>query len=417
MNVTPSNRICVRCKGTRMLCGKPVCPLVQKAKAMHRLRKTVDSTELYGSSPPAVFIGHVGYPEVFTGPMLAPFSHSESLDIPEQWFGLPLSEVIQRRYALLRTKDMMKVTDAQDPGRLLEDMQDLAMSVGRSVDSEAIFKRRPLLETRWDPVAAPYGASVPLEKFELTENPRIPRKVDRVVSDELKAAEGMTELYDHDIPVSSISKILSVGLLGMDDARKLVPTRWSITATDDTVGKEMIKNIKDYEELSDFLLFRSAYAGNFFNVMLVPGKWSFEVIEVYVPGSIWMHDEKDTGLVFMKDWEPYKGRTTYASNVAGGYYAARVSVLEGLKRMKRQGTAIVFREITPEYWTPVGVWQVRENVRNAMKQKNRPTKFDTLEQMLAFVSEQSYTKGAWERESHLLPVIRSREALLRYMRG
>jgi hypothetical protein len=44
----------------------------------------------------------------------------------------------------------------------------------------------------------------------------------------------------------------------------------------------------------------------------------------------------------------------------------------------------VLREARPGYIMPVGVWQVRENVRNAMKQK--PYLFNTLAQSLQFIS-------------------------------
>jgi hypothetical protein len=51
---------------------------------------------------------------------------------------------------------------------------------------------------------------------------------------------------------------------------------------------------------------------------------------------------------------------------------------------RRQATVIVLREAHPGYIMPVGVWQVRENVRNAMRQK--PFIFKTLDDSLKFVA-------------------------------
>jgi hypothetical protein len=47
---------------------------------------------------------------------------------------------------------------------------------------------------------------------------------------------------------------------------------------------------------------------------------------------------------------------------------------------RRQAAVIVLREAHPGYIMPVGVWQVRENVRNAMRQK--PNKFETINEAL-----------------------------------
>jgi hypothetical protein len=200
-----------------------------------------------------------------------------------------------------------------------------------------------------------------------------------------------------------------VGLLGID--KKLVPTRWSITATDDTLGKNLLKNIKEYEEISGYLLFRSSYLSNHFNVLLVPGKWGFEQIEYYSPGCIWV--EKNEEPVVMSDHEPFRGRTTYASNVGGAYYACRLAVCEHLEKIKRQATSVIVREIRRGYYVPVGVWQCRENVRHAMA--SGPENFPSLKEALASLNSGLEGKGMWEKHSELLKTIRSRNVLREFM--
>jgi hypothetical protein len=61
-----------------------------------------------------------------------------------------------------------------------------------------------------------------------------------------------------------------------------------------------------------------------------------------------------------------------------------MAVCEQLLKEQRQATVIVLREARPGYIMPIGVWQVRENVRNAMRQK--PYKFNSLAQSLQFIS-------------------------------
>jgi hypothetical protein len=51
---------------------------------------------------------------------------------------------------------------------------------------------------------------------------------------EEKVEEAVNKLYSEKIPVSSIQKMFSCGLFGKD--RKLVPTRWGITASDDIIS-------------------------------------------------------------------------------------------------------------------------------------------------------------------------------------
>jgi hypothetical protein len=114
------------------------------------------------------------------------------------------------------------------------------------------------------------------------------------------------------------------------------------------------------------------------------------------------------------DWEGYEGRTTYA-DIGGCYYAARLAVCELLERERRQATVIVMREAHPGYIMPVGVWQVRENVRNAMKQ--RPLKFDTLDEALVRIASQfQIPLRRWIRNSELLQDALFQKRLTEYVK-
>jgi len=78
-----------------------------------------------------------------------------------------------------------------------------------------------------------------------------------------------------------------------------------------------------------------------------------------------------------------------------------LAACELLERERRQATVIVMREAHPGYIMPVGVWQVRENVRNAMRQK--PLKFNTLDEALARIASQfQIPLRRWIRNSELL---------------
>jgi len=192
---------------------------------------------------------------------------------------------------------------------------------------------------------------------------------------------GMIELYEDGVQVSRIQRILSLGMLGVQDQRKIVPTRWSITAVDDTLSKNLRESVKHYPPIDKFQVYRYEYLDNVYAAILSPRNWEFEWIEAWFPGTAWNPDGKTIGMY--GDWEGHDGRTTYAS-MGGCYYSARLAVCEQLVKERRQATAIVLREARPGYIMPVGVWQVRENVRNAMRQP--PYKFNSLESALKWMS-------------------------------
>ena len=173
-----------------------------------------------------------------------------------------------------------------------------------------------------------------------------------------------------------MSKILSVGVLGLKKNKKLVPTRWSITATDDTLGKKLLEQIRDYKWIENYELFFGEFMGNCYLILFFPNVWSYELFELYLPGSSWNPSQE---VKASTDYESYSGRKTYASNTAGGYYATRLPILEYLNKIKRQASVLVIRIETPSYWTALGVWVVRESVRKALKRK---MKFDSREELV-----------------------------------
>jgi hypothetical protein len=171
--------------------------------------------------------------------------------------------------------------------------------------------------------------------------------------------------------------------MGMEERKKLVPTRWSITATDDMIFKNMVSEVKDFPPVNEYMVYSSNYLDNHFQILLIPGNWEYENFEAWAPGSMWSFNLKKTEII--EEYEAFKGRTRYANKEGGGYYAARLGVIEGLHSMRRQARVVVFRdrEIYEGYTVPLGVWQVRENVRNAFRQK--PEKFATLNQALKHI--------------------------------
>ncbi|MFH1445352.1 MAG: hypothetical protein ABIF08_02630 [Nanoarchaeota archaeon] len=323
----------------------------------------------------SVFVGSYGYPNVFVGPMIG-MERNPIMDKPSSWFGMDYGEIIKLRGGLIRSKNDQNIFSKS---KFVSDMQDLAMA--NTTDVEMSFKKKPFYRISFSQYVQPMGPSGDIEKMKIAENPKIPKKVDCIVSDDLKAAEASFRLYKTGQDVYKVSTILSSGVMGMEKNKKLVPTRYSITAVDDIIAKELMKKIREYPQLNEYLVYESYFLDNHFIILMCPGNWEYENFEAWTPDSQWYGQKKDWGI--LQEYESFKGRTKYAESEAGGYYAARIAVTEALDSMRKQSRVVVFREIHEGYNIPLGVWQVRENVRNAMKQ--RPKKFNTSQEALEYV--------------------------------
>lgn len=373
------SQLCVKCRG-RGWCKKP-CRIYSKLNLTPKPK-----IHFSGPSPPEIFVGRFNYPNINAG-ILSP--DAVELEIPtipstpEEWHSnqLSIGKILTDRSKLIygRFKTQIKNIRANKPKdkRFLSLMQEISMAY-KSVSTEFFLKKPPKQSLEINKHTAIIGNPAPLEHARLQENPKVKPKVDYLISDtDAKAINSLRELYLAHIPISTINKILSAGLLGLKTQRKLVPTRWSITATDDTISKQLLKQIKCYPEINEILLFHGEYVGNHYEILLLPDKFAFEVIEIYMPGSLWNLNKSFT---ISQDYEFFNGRKKYASNVIGAYYTARLALAEYFEKIKKQGTALFMREERPEYYAPLGVGILRELARHIFQQP--PEKFSTISEAL-----------------------------------
>jgi hypothetical protein len=193
--------------------------------------------------------------------------------------------------------------------------------------------------------------------------------------------------------------------------RKIVPTRWSITAVDDIIGRRLIKKVKRYPPIDEYHVFSYDALENRYLILLLPGRWSYEFLEAWYPGTFW--NRYASYPVIYSDYESYNGRTEYAE-IGGCYYAARLATVEFLDRIGRQATAIIFREAYPGYLFPVGVWSVRESVRSAYK--GIPERFRELDEALNYVfSRLKIRSDRWFNASYILTSMVKQEKLDKFL--
>ncbi|MGD0449534.1 MAG: Nre family DNA repair protein [Candidatus Bathyarchaeia archaeon] len=389
--------LCVLCKGARFLCGKTRCSIMLK---VNYFLKSVPlmGEDIAGMSPPSVFIGRMGYPNVYAGPLVPPVHEDTSIyDLPEHWFGKSMDEIVGFRSLLVRGKHRVNVQKFMDSGKILDQTRELALA-DSCVDIELNLTKKPRGSIFLDDDIQPFGPSAPIRDLHVG-NSRYDDKIEKAYYDtDLKATQAVLELFKRGVVVSKIQKAFSVGAFGIEKNRKLVPTRWSITAVDDIISKNLREQVKTFPEINEYRVYESIYMDNVFEILMIPQQWSYESMEAWFPGTTWNPTGKN--IAIFSDWEGNGGRTTYAE-IGGCYYSARLATCEQLVRERRQATVVVLREARPGYIMPIGVWQVRENVRNAMRQK--PFLFKSLAESLQFVAGRfEIPIQRWIRQSELL---------------
>jgi hypothetical protein len=399
------NQLCFKCKG-RGYCNRGFCVIRQKIQVQKNFNEN-SKKEFFGENY-NVFVGKFGYPDINVGLLnINEPKKDEAIDNPLLWSKdeYDINHIIQLRSNLINSNFKAQIKGFND--RFMDLVKDVSLT-DRPVDTEISLEKKPQFKLTFNQDTTPFGPSIKLEKARITENIHVPTKVDKIVNDDLKASEGLTELHKKGYDEYYLTKVFSVGNLGLNANKKLVPTRWSITAVDDTLGKDIIKEIKDYHIVNKYQLYFGGHLGNNYLVMFLPEVWSYELFEMMTSSH------PNTA---MHDYENYYGRKEYAMETAGGYYAARFSILNRLKSDKRQATVLALRLVTNDYWAPLGVWVVREAVKKAMNSK--PLEFDTKEEMISYTlnlakKQFDYDLSPMIKNSELLKQIRIQKKISEY---
>ena len=350
-----------------------------------------------GSSPPSLFVGEYGYPHVRVGPMVPPYHGDTSiLDNPELWLGKSLEEIVNYRINLLKGTMIHNVSKISD--RYIESLQDMALSK-RAVDSTMTFEKIPsqylneMVLSKSYLEEIPTVFSAPVSEFKIypsTSDEKIEKKY---YDGDLLASDAVVELYENNVDITRIAKVLSIGMLGRKKNRKLVPTKWSITAADDIVSMNLLKKIKDNTVLDCYLVFDFNHLGNYYSIIFIPDDvWNFEMIESWIDTNGRVH--------IGSDYESGKN-IDHAPSIAGAYFAARLAAAEYLFKKRKKSSVLILREIHPEYFMSLGVWQIREGIRESLKFKGK--KFETFDSALKYgASKTSLSINEWIKNSSII---------------
>ena len=375
---------CAECKG-KGLCGLPRCPIMSRFHAQLAIKPGLD----YQGSSPSVFIGSYGYPDMQGGPLLINDS-----DNPPDWINrnLGMEDIVGIRARTIRGNSGLHAVAGN--------LQEIAIS-SIPLDVDVAFFKPVAFNLNFDGTVAPVGLTGPVKHMDVIGSARVERAVDRITSDsDVMATDACIALMDADIDVYQITKLMTAGLLGK--RRKFVPTRWAITAVDDTLSIQLKKEISRFPPLEEIRLFDGEIYGNRILCILVPGDWKYEMIECWGKQTLWAGDEE----VIVQDREGLikKGY----SPISGAYYSARLAACEYLKSIRRCARVIIIRRISGDYWAPFGTWVIREATRKAMNAP--PVVCPSIDVAVTEVSAR-LGSGSWFGHSTLIPELKTQRTL------
>lgn len=378
---------CAECKGKGM-CGLPRCPIMSRFHAQVSLKPASS----YQGSSPSVFIGSYGYPDIRGGPLLI-----NDTDNPPDWIrnNLGMEDIVNLRARTIRGNAGLQAVGGN--------LQEIALS-SIPLDVDVYFEKPVAFSLNFDGTVAPVGFSGEVKKMDLLGNAKVGRMVDRITSDtDIGAPDAAIALSTDGVDVYQITKLMTAGLLGK--RRKFVPTRWAITAVDDTLSNGLKKGIARFPPVEEISVFSGEIYGNRIACILVPGDWKYEMIEIWGKQTLWGGDEE----VIVEDRE---GMTKSGySPISGAYYSARLAVCEYLKSIRRCARVVVVRRVSSEYWAPLGTWVIREATRKAME--TPPVRCASLD---AAVHHAAAVIGSarWVPHSTLIPELRTQRTLAHF---
>jgi len=324
--------------------------------------RVVSSRELASSSPPSGVVGEHGYPKVrvYVGVGAERSIDVKFLEDPPRWWerSLTLEDVIKLRSEMINIINEGRY-HVKDVDKLYSREISLIQVSDRPVDCEVrvdkVLDRNIMFDLKLLPLSMRVIGSI-----RVSTNPHIDHRIEKIIHDhDLKARDAIIELYRNGVDIYSIQRALSFGLLGTRRFRKIVPTRWAITAVDRTVTRYLREEVKKFSEVPEFELYQIEYMNNRFTVIVLPGDIKIRWIEFWYPRAGMEHRD-NRPVLSLEIVEDLKGEV---DTMDGGFEAARMGILESLYKRRRKGKIIMIREILPNYYVGVGNWHIREDMR------------------------------------------------------
>jgi len=327
---------CAVCKG-RLMCGINPCPVLSSITV--KRHDGMEAKKNVQGKAQNLSIEWERFPNGLMGPLIL----DEDYD-PNRQF----DNVRERMLYKLSNIYCPQITGGTNE-EVMDDLSKIALSE-KPVEIEASFSARPQEKAIFSSVDRALNNCGELEAIEVFGDPKIPLYLIDILEKDIGHRQAVIEAFRNEADIEYISKLLSMGCLSKP--QKMLPTRWAKTTVYSLCSQQLIRKVKRLPVSQEPAVYHQNYLGNDYVILALARHWEFELMERWLPNSVWTVGESDP--VYVHEHETYNSASDQAMREGGSYYASRLGVCELLIREGIQGACLVLSTPSPSSSVPFG---------------------------------------------------------------
>ncbi|MGY5872936.1 MAG: hypothetical protein RTV72_11865 [Candidatus Thorarchaeota archaeon] len=353
--------------------------------------QSAPNRHLTAFSPPGLVVEAAKYPVLMAG-VLASTEPSEFLSIydhPESWGGLDREAILAMRKRLYRFTFPINAR-AMEPRNIVDCLQTIALSVSPvaiEVETSSLPSKR----------LSPLGGQLPaspcanIKSIDIVSEPEISRVAKRITEQDIPSSEAAWKLLDYEYTLDQVARLMSVGLLGRIDNRRLVPTRGAYKAVIDGYVSRSLIELTEKPFASSYRLSMSELFGDNFTVFAQPGEPQVDYVRIERTADGLDHGVSIQGVKNLK--------TDSKTSVFSDH--ARFSAFSDLVKRKESAHLTIFHFSRNNSNGILGPWLVRAGVKEALEsnQVELDTKENALMVLKSFLAPDI---SVWTQDNPLL---------------
>ena len=308
-------------------------------------------------SPPGLSVEAAKYPILMAG-VLACTEPSEWLSIydhPESWGGLDRDAILSMRKRLIRFTVPIDAR-AMEPSDSVDTLQTIALSV-IPVAIDARVASLPPRNLQILGGQLPTGPAVYIKSLEIVSEPEVSRVAERISEQDIPASEAVWKLLDYEYSLDQVARLMSVGLLGRLDSRRLVPTRGAYKAVIDAFISRSLIELAEKPITTSYRLSASELYGESFTILSQPGAPQVDYLRI---------ERTQNGLERGASVEGVKNLTMDSKTALFADHA-RFSAYTDMIKRRESAHLTIFHFARSSNNNVLGPWPIRAGVKAALE--------------------------------------------------
>jgi hypothetical protein len=277
-----------------------------------------------------------------------------------------------------------------EPRNIVDILQTIALSVS-PVAIEVETSGLPLRKLSALGGQLPASPCVNLKSIEILSEPEISRVAKRITEQDIPASEAAWKLLDYEYSLDQVVRLMSVGLLGRIDNRRLVPTRGAYKAIIDGYVSRSLIELTEKPLAPSYRIGMSEFFGENFTVLAQPGEPKVDYLRI---------ERTVDGLEHGTSIQGFKNQITDSKTSVFADHA-RFSAFSDLVKRKESAHLTIFHFSRNNQNGIIGPWLVRAGVKAALEsnQVELDTKENALMVLKSFLAPDI---SVWTQDSPLL---------------